>query len=92
MAASKLTNGIINKNNLMPLYILTWTIKWTKIGNKTIEKIIIILFLKSPNFDVKNLLSVFKKINNASSVIIRKMGNLSMKKLKKYDLGVLAVS
>ena len=87
-----LTKGIINKKILIPLYIFSWMIKWTKTGNKTIEKIIIILFLKSLNLDVKNLLSVFKTINNASSVIIRKMGNLNIKKLKKYVLGVLTVS
>ena len=69
MAASKLTNGIINKNNLIPLYILTWKITWTNIGNRMIEKIIIILFLKWLNFDVKNLLSVFSviiKTNNSN--------------------------
>ena len=87
-----LKNGIINKNSLIPLYILTWKITWTNIGNKTIEKIIIILFLKWLNFDVKNLLSIFSKIMRANNVIKIKMGNLNVKKLKKYALGVLTVS
>ena len=76
----------------MPLYILTCKIKWSNIGNRTIEKIIIILFLKWSNFDVKNLLSVFStiiKINNSNKL---KIGNLNIKKLKKYVLGVLSNS
>ena len=92
MAANKLTNGIINKNNLIPLYILTWKITWTNIGNRTIEKIIIILFLKWLNFDVKNLLSVFNTTIKENNNIKTKIGILNMKKLKKYVLGVLAVS
>ena len=83
---------MINKNNLIPLYILTWKITWTNIGNRMIEKIIIILFLKWLNCDVKNLLSIFNKIMRANYVIKIKMGNLNIKKLKKYVLGVLTVS
>ena len=76
----------------MPLYILTCKIKWSNIGNRTIEKIIIILFLKWSNFDVKNLLSVFSTIIKANNSNKLKIGNLNIKKLKKYVLGVLTVS
>ena len=73
----------------MPLYILTCKIKWSNIGNITIEKIIIILFLKWSNFDVKNLLSVFSTIIKTNNSNKLKIGNLNIKKLKKYVLGVL---
>ena len=76
----------------MPLYILTCKIKWRNTGKKIIEKTIIILFLKLSNFDVKNLLSIFSKIMRANNVNKIKMGNLNIKKLKKYVLGVLTVS
>ena len=56
------------------------------------KRIIIILFLKLENFDEKNLLSVFSKIVKASNSIKIKIGILNIKKLKKYVLGVLAVS
>ena len=56
------------------------------------EKIIIILFLKWLNFDVKNLLSVFNTTIKENNNIKTKIGILNMKKLKKYVLGVLAVS
>ena len=74
----------------MPLYILTCKIKWSNIGNRTIEKIIIILFLKWSNFDVKNLLSVFSTIIKTNNSNKLKIGNLNIKKLKKYVLGVLS--
>ena len=76
----------------MPLYILTCKIKWSNIGNRIIEKIIIILFLKWSNFDVKNLLSVFSTIIKANNSNKLKIGNLNIKKLKKYVLGVLSNS
>ena len=76
----------------MPLYILTWKIKCTNIGKKIIEKIMIILFLKFLNLVVKKLLSNLVKIIKATNNIKIKIGNLNKKKLKKYDLGVAAVS
>ena len=76
----------------MPLYILTCKIKWSNIGNRTIEKITIILFLKWSNFDVKNLLSVFSTIIKTNNSNKLKIGNLNIKKLKKYVLGVLSNS
>ena len=76
----------------MPLYILIWKIKCTKIGNKIIEKIMIILLMKCLNLEVKKLLSVLNKIIKVTNNIKIKIGNLNIKKLKKYDLGVAAVS
>ena len=76
----------------MPLYILIWKIKCTKIGNKIIEKIMIILLMKCLNLEVKKLLSVLNKIIKVTNNIKIKIGNLNIKKLKNYDLGVAAVS
>ena len=76
----------------MPLYSLTCKIIASNIGNKIMKRIIIILFLKLENFDEKNLLSVFNKIVKANNSIKIKIGILNIKKLKKYVLGVLAVS
>ena len=76
----------------MPLYILTWKIKCTKIGNKIIEKIMTILLMKCLNLEVKKLLSILNKIIKVTNNIKIKIGNLNIKKLKNYDLGVSAVS
>ena len=83
IAINILKNGIINKNNLIPLYILTWKIKCTKIGKKNIEKIINTLFLKLLNFELKKLLSFFKKNIKDKKEIKIKIGILNIKKLKK---------
>tara|TARA_B100001765_G_C19274154_1_gene236957 strand:+ start:262 stop:408 length:147 start_codon:yes stop_codon:yes gene_type:complete len=48
--------------------------------------------MKCLNLDVKKLLSVLNKIIKATNNIKIKIGNLNIKKLKKYDLGVVAVS
>ena len=56
-----LKNGIINKNSLIPLYILTLKIIVSNIGKAIIEKITISFFSKFSNLSVKKLLSVFKK-------------------------------
>ena len=76
----------------MPLYSLTCKIIASSIGNTIIKKIIVILFLKLWKFEIKNLLSLFKKNINADNNIKTKIGILNIKKLKKYVLGVLAVS
>ena len=44
---------------------------------------------KWSNFDVKNLLSVFSTIIKTNNSNKLKIGNLNIKKLKKYVLGVL---
>ena len=92
IAHNKLKNGIINKNNLIPLYSLTCRIIASNIGNTIIERIIVILFLKLLKFEIKNCLSFFKKNINANNNIKIKMGILNTKKLRKYVLGVLVAS
>ena len=64
----------------------------SNIGNKIIQRITIILFLKLENFNEKNLLAVLSKTTKANNSIKIKIGILNIKKLKKYVLGVFAVS